>query len=127
MSEPGADWGGVAFDADGRLVDLHGAAEVVTYGPPPPLRWVPVADLPHVTGRRACLMTASGPVFDVRCASEVFSSGGGRYLHLVYEDQWYRWLDADPAIRPAGVPRATCVGARHVWVAAVDYPPDRPS
>ena len=115
------DWSGLAFDSDGRLMDLNGTAEVMTFGPPPPTRWVVAGDLASVFGRRACLVRRSGPVYDVRCASEVFGDSGGLYVNLVHEDQWYRWLELAEAARPERVPHATCVGARHVWIELNDY------
>ncbi|HEX8509352.1 MAG TPA: hypothetical protein VF635_07630 [Propionibacteriaceae bacterium] len=118
-----ADWSGLAFDADGRLVDLSAAAEVVTYGPPPPVRWRPASDLAEVFGRRACHMKPSGPVFDLRCASEVYESNGGLYVNVTLEAQWYAWLDLDEDRRPELVPRATAMSARHVWIEVVDDGP----
>jgi len=115
------DWSGLAFDADGRLVDLKGATEVITYGPPPPMGWVAAADLPRVFGRRACHMPPSGPVFDLRCASDVYESNGGHYVNVVSEAQWYRWLELDESDRPEQIPRAVSIGARHIWVEVVNY------
>ena len=44
--------------------------------------------------------------YDLRVVSEVFESNGGRYLNVVFEDQWYRWQeageDAPPGAHPAG-------------------------
>src|SRR6185369_1032068 len=49
------DWSSLAFDADGRLVDLSDQT-FVTWEPPTPGRPVPVADVDHLTGRRVVLM-----------------------------------------------------------------------
>ena len=111
-----------AFDGHGRLFDLGGAAEVETYGPPPPPHWVSPVDLPEVFGLRCALSGKTHVTYDLRCASEVFESNGGLYLNVVDEAQWYRWLEEPPATRPTRIPRATCIGARHLWVevSAVD-------
>lgn len=122
-----ADWSGLVFDGDGRLVDLNAAAEVVTYGPPPPVRWLPASDLPAVFGRRACHMKASGPVYDLRCASEVYESNGGLYVNVTLEAQWYAWLDLDQGSRPELIPRATAMSARHVWIEVVETAPEGPA
>ena len=115
------DWSGLAFDAEGRLVDLNGAAEVITYGPPPPTRWILAVDLPGVYGRRACHVKPTTTVYDLRCASDVFESSGGLYVNVVLEAQWYAWLDLDDDSRPEQIPRATCMSARHIWIEVVDY------
>ena len=117
----GDDWSGIAFDAEGRLVDLAAPTEVVTYGPPPPMRWVPAGEVPHVLGRRACHVRPDGPVYDLRCSSEVFESNGGLYLDVVSEAQWYRWLDLDEDHRPEHIPRAVCIAARHIWIEVVHF------
>ena len=54
--------------------------------------------------------------YDLRIVSEVFESNGGRYLNVVFEDQWYRWQEAGEGDRPEHIPRATCVATRHVWI-----------
>ena len=41
---------------------------------------------------------------------------GGLYLNVVDEAQWYRWLEVPAATRPEHIARATCIGARHVWI-----------
>lgn len=111
------DWSGLAFDAQGNLVDTSQPVEVMTYGPPPPVRWVQPADMASTTGLRCALSTRDGVRYDLRCASEVFEDSGGLYVHVVSEAQWYRWLEVDEAHRPPMIPRATCIPARHVWVA----------
>jgi hypothetical protein len=109
-------WGGWAFDADGRLVDTSQPLEVVTFGPPPPVRWVSPDDLGIVTGRRCAVVGRDRTTYDLRVVSEVFESNGGRYLNVVFEDHWYRWQDTDKDDRPEHIPRATCVATRHVWI-----------
>lgn len=108
------------FDGEGRLYDLGEAPEVATHGPPPTLRWVAPIDLPSVFGRRCALVNRAGTVHDLRCASEVFESIGGLYVNVVDEAQWYRWLEVAEALRPQHIPRATCIGARHLWIEVSD-------
>ncbi len=109
-------WSGWAFDADGRLVDTSQPMEVVTYGPPPPIRWLSPDDLGHVFGLRCAVVGRDQTTYDLRVVSEVFESNCGRYLNVVFEDQWYRWQEAGEGDRPEHIPRATCVATRHVWI-----------
>jgi hypothetical protein len=108
-------WSGWAFDAEGRLVDISQPMEVVAFGPPPPVHWVSPDDLGGVFGRRCAVVGREETTYDLRVVSEVFESNGGRYLNVVFEAQWYRWLEAGDD-RPEHIPRATCVATRHVWV-----------
>ena len=118
MTEAEQDpWAGWAFDAEGRLVDTGQPMEVETYGPPPPVRWVSPDDLGNVFGLRCAVVGRDETTYGLRCVSEVFASNGGRYLNVVYEDQWYRWRGASEGERPDRIPRATCVPTRHVWIA----------
>jgi len=119
----GGEW---VFDGQGRLYDLSGTPEVATFGPPAALRWVAPIDLPSVFGLRCALANPSGTTFDLRCASEVFESLGGLYVNVVDEAQWYRWLEVPETTRPAHIPRATCIGARHLWIEISEQPEDRP-
>jgi hypothetical protein len=126
MTEPEIEgWSGWAFDADGRLVDTHQPMEVITYGPPPPVRWVSPEDLGSVFGRRCALVGRDRTTYGLRCVSEVFESNGGHYLNVVFESQWYRWRELAEEHRPARIPRATCVATRHVWIELLD--PNHPS
>lgn len=109
-------WSGWTFDAAGRLVDTSQPMEVVTFGPPPPMRWVSPDDLGQVFGRRCAVVGRDATTYGLRIASEVFESNGGRYLNLVFEDHWYRWQEAAEGARPEHIPRATCVATRHVWI-----------
>ena len=109
-------WSGWAFDAEGRLVDTSQPMEVVTFGPPPPVRWVSPDDLGVVVGRRCAVAGRAETTYGLRIVSEVFESNGGRYLNVVFEDQWYRWQEAGEGARPEHIPRATCVATRHVWI-----------
>lgn len=113
----GPEW---VFDGHGNLYDLHGEFTVETYGPPPALRWVSPVDLPQVFGLRCADVGRDRVVYDLRCASEVFESNGGLYVNVVVEAQWYRWLEVPEARRPERIPRATCVAARHLWIAIPD-------
>ena len=110
------EWSGWAFDAEGRLVDTGQPMEVATYGPPAPIRWVSPDDLGSVFGRRCALVGRDRTTYGLRAVSEVFESTGGHYLNVVFEAQWYRWRELDEEYRPAGIPRATCVPTRHVWI-----------
>jgi hypothetical protein len=116
-------WSGWAFDAEGRLVDTRQPMEVATYGPPPPIRWVSPDDLGSVFGLRCALAGRDRTTYGLRCVSEVFESTGGHYLNVVFEAQWYRWRELAEEDRPAGIPRATCVATRHVWIEFVDPNP----
>ena len=116
MSEQASDWDNLAFDESGRLIDLAGAVEFASFGPPPAVTWVPVMDLGEVFGRRAAVVNSRGPTYDLRLASEVFGDAGGWYIHLVGEDQWWDWLAVPEADRPARPPRAVCWPTRYVWV-----------
>ncbi|GAA3689436.1 hypothetical protein GCM10022204_00150 [Microlunatus aurantiacus] len=118
-----SDW---VFDGHGNLFDLSQAQEVETYGPPPILRWLSSSDLPQVLGLRCAFAGRNRIVYDLRCASEVFEDSGGLYVNVVDEAQWYRWLDVDDSRRPERIPRATCVGARHVWIEVSEEPPPPP-
>jgi hypothetical protein len=116
---PGSDadpWSGWAFDAEGRLVDISQPLEVIAFGPPPPVRWASPDDLGSVSGRRCAVVGRDQTTYDLRVVSEVFESNGGRYLNVVFEDQWYRWQEAAKGDRPEHIPRATCVATRHVWI-----------
>ncbi len=113
-------WGGLVFDGTGRLVDLGGEFAVETFGPPPPMRWVPVTDVPQVYGQRVCVVKAGEPLYDLRAVTEVYSSGGGTYLNLVEEWRWYYWLELPEDQRPEVVPRAISWPTRHVWVQVPD-------
>ena len=119
------EWSGWALDADGRLVDTHQPMEVVTYGPPPPARWLSPDDLGSVFGLRCALVGRDRIAYGLRCVSEVFESNGGHYLNVVYESQWYRWRELAEEHRPARIPRATCVATRHLWIELLD--PNNPS
>lgn len=123
MGEPERDpeeevdpWHGWVFDSEGRLVDTGQPMEVVTFGPPPAARWVSPDDLGSVFGLRCAVVGRDATTYDLRCVSEVFESTGGRYLNVVFEDQWYRWREAAEDVRPDRIPRATCVPTRHVWI-----------
>jgi hypothetical protein len=109
-------WSGWAFDAEGRLVDTSQPLEVIAFGPPPPVRWASPDDLGSVSGRRCAVVGRDQTTYDLRVVSEVFESNGGRYLNVVFEDQWYRWQEAGKDNRPEHIPRATCVATRHVWI-----------
>jgi hypothetical protein len=117
------DW---AFDGHGNLYELGGAQEVEAYGPPPVLRWQSASDLPQIFGLRCALAGRHRVVYDLRCASEIFEDSGGLYVNVVDEAQWYRWLEVDDDRRPERIPRATCVGARHIWIEVSDEPPPPP-
>jgi hypothetical protein len=125
MTEPAEVEGcsGWAIDAEGRLVDTGQPMEVIAYGPPPPARWVSPDDLGSVFGLRCALAGRDRTTYDLRAASEVFESNGGRYLNVVLEAQWYRWRELTEEYRPAGIPRATCVATRHVWIEHLDPNP----
>jgi hypothetical protein len=109
-------WEDLAFDDQGRLVDLNGPLEFVDFGPPPPITWIPVMDLAAVFGRRAATLNSQGPTYDLRIASEAFEDAGGWYIHLVGDDQWWDWLKQSQDTRPARPPHAVCWPARYVWI-----------
>lgn len=115
MTEHGSRWEDMAFDENGRLIDLNGPVEFVDFGPPPPITWTPVMDLPEVFGRRAATMNSDGPAYDLRVASAMFKDGGGWHVHLVREDQWWDWLKVPEDQRPQRPTRAVCWPARYVW------------
>jgi hypothetical protein len=69
-----------------------------------------------VFGLRRTVVGRDATTYDLRVVSEVFESNGGRYLNVVFEDQWYRWKEAGEDERPEHIPRATCVPTRHVWI-----------
>ena len=109
-------WSGWSFDAEGRLVDTSQPMEVIIFGPPPPVRWVSPDDLGEVFGLRCAVVGRDATTYGLRVVSEVFESTGGRYLNVVFEDQWYRWQETGEDDRPEHIPRATCVATRHVWI-----------
>ena len=123
MSEHGSRWEDLTFDANGRLVDLAGAVEFVDFGPPPPITWVSVRDVPDAFGRRAATFNSVGAVYDLRVASDVFEDAGGWYVHLIGEDQWWDWLSEPAATRPDRPTRAVCWPTRYVWVEERDRRP----
>ena len=125
MTGPGeiGEWTGWAFDAEGRLVDTRQPMEVVSYGQPPQTRWASPEDLGSVFGCRCALVGRDRTTYGLRCVSEVFDSNGGRYLNVVFEAQWYRWQELAPEVRPAQIPRATCVATRHLWIELCDPKP----
>lgn len=108
------DWDSLAFDAHGNLVDLSAPVTAETWGPPPPIGWTPIEDLADIFGRRLCLMTRSGPIYDHRAASEVYESAGGWFVNVVAERQWWAWVSDDQ--RPPRIPRAVAWHTRHVWI-----------
>ena len=116
MTEPGSRWEDLAFDENGRLIDVGGPVEFANFGPPPPVAWTPVMDLTDVFGRRVAVVNSRGPVYDLRLASEVFEDAGGWYVHVVGEDQWWAWLSVPAAQRSPRPPHAVCWPARYVWV-----------
>ena len=116
MSESGSRWEDLTFDRDGRLIDLAGPVEFVTFGPPPPVIWVGVMDLGQVFGRRAATVNSAGAMYDLRIASEVFEDAGGHYVHLVEEEQWWEWRAEPVTARPDRPARAVCWPTRYVWV-----------
>ena len=116
MTDTGSEWDDLAFDDQGRLIDLAGPLEFASFGPPPPITWTPVMDLAEVFGRRAAVVNHRGPVYDLRLASEVFEDAGGWYIHLVGEDQWWEWLGVPEDRRSERPPHATCWPTRYVWV-----------
>ena len=118
MTEPGSKWENLAFDEDGRLMDLGGPLEFVDFGPPPPVVWVAVMDFGNAFGQRVALLNSNGPVYGLRVASEVFEDAGGWYVHVVGEDQWWDWVSLTEDRRPPRPAPAVCVPARHVWVEA---------
>jgi hypothetical protein len=109
-------WEDLTFDESGRLIDLNGPVEFAQVGPPPPITWIPVMDVPEAFGRRAATMTSHRPTYDLRIASNVFQDSGGWYVHLVGEDQWWDWLGTPKMRRPGRPGRAVCWPARYVWV-----------
>lgn len=119
-TEPGKvppdPWAGLAFDGEGRLVDTSQPVEVASYGPPAPVRWTSPDDVGKIFGLRCALVGRDQVTYDLRCASEVFTSNGGSYVNVVTEQQWYLWVDLDEQHRPERIPRATCVATRHVWL-----------
>jgi hypothetical protein len=115
-AEEADPWSGWSFDAEGRLVDTSQPMEVIIFGPPPPVRWVSPDDLGEVFGLRCAVVGRDATTYGLRVVSEVFESNGGRYLNVVFEDQWYRWQETGEDDRPEHIPRATCVATRHVWI-----------
>lgn len=109
-------WEDLAFDENGRLIDVNGPVEFRSFGPPPPITWTPVMDLGKVFGRRAATMNSRGPIYDLRIASEVFHDSGGWYVHLVGEDQWWDWLAIPKSRRPERPSKAVCWPTRYVWI-----------
>jgi hypothetical protein len=116
MTERPSRWEDLAFDENGRLVDVNGPVEFVEFGPPPPITWSNVMDVPEVFGRRAATRNSDGPNYGLRIASEVFEDAGGWYVHLIGEDQWWDWLDQPAQQRPERPDRAVCWPTRYVWV-----------
>lgn len=116
MTERASSWDDLAFDEHGRLIDLAGPVEFVPFGPPPPITWTAIMDLPDAFGRRAAGVNSRGPVYGLRVASAVFPDAGGWYVHLVGEDQWWDWLALPDDRRPERPPRAVCWTTRYVWI-----------
>lgn len=107
------------FDAFGRFVDLD-EMEIERYPAPPPVRWVPVDDLPYVQGMRVAVTSRRGPQYDLRAATEVFSDDTGRYVNVVEEWRFFAYYQAPAEGRPPVVPRAACLPTRLVWAGVYD-------
>jgi len=69
-----------------------------------------------VNGRRLILMTAEGPVCDVRATSEVWSDDAGQWIAIAEEWRWYAWLHTTAQARPSGCPRSIAHPTVNVWV-----------
>ncbi|MPZ60161.1 MAG: hypothetical protein GEU93_02460 [Propionibacteriales bacterium] len=105
------------FDADGYLRDVS-ATHRAAYGPPPrPGVPLPVMDVPTVKGRRVVLMTAAGPIYDHRAASEVYTDESGSWITVATERAWYVWQASDQRERPElGPPGSRAWAAVNVYV-----------
>ena len=100
----------------GRVVDLSEGPGVVNFGPPPPMRWVNIADLPApVMGSAVVLMYSGTPAINRRAASEVFESDGGLYVRVVAEPLWWQWVESPVDQRTEWPARSRVVPAMHVW------------
>ncbi|QDP94811.1 hypothetical protein FOE78_01750 [Microlunatus elymi] len=122
MSERPSRWEDLAFDENGRLVDVNGPVEFVEFGPPPPITWVSVLDVPNVFGRRAATMNSRGPTYGLRMASDIFENGGSLYVNLIGEDQWWDWRSLPDEQRSERPGRAVCWHARYVWAEVREHP-----
>ena len=116
VSQPDDGWANAYIDDDGRLRDLNDVRRE-SYGPPPPPRPPRhVTDVANVNGRRLILMTADGPVHDVRAASEVWSDDAGQWVMIAEEWRWYAWTRAPTNTRPGSCPRSVAHPVLNVWV-----------
>lgn len=111
--------GRLQFDAYGRFVDLD-EMELERYPAPPPIRWVPADDLPHIQGLRVATNSRRGPRYDLRAATDVLIDAEGRWVNVVEEWRWYSWNEAPQSERPPVVPRAVCWPSNMVWAEVYD-------
>ena len=122
MTKRPSRWEDLTFDENGRLIDINGPVEFVEFGPPPPITWINVMDVPNAFGRRAATMNSDGPTYGLRIASTIFEDAGGWYVHLVGEDQWWNWQATAANQRARRPGKAVCWPTRYVWVEAPSRP-----
>lgn len=116
VNQPDDGWANAYIDDDGRLRDLSDVRRE-SYGPPPaPKQPSHVTDVASVNGRRLVIMTADGPVRDVRATSEVWTDDAGQWIAISEEWRWYAWLHTDPVSRPSSCPRSVARPTVNVWV-----------
>lgn len=116
VSQPDDAWANAYIDDDGRLRDLSDVRRE-SYGPPPsPSPPRHVTDVVNVNGRRLILMTADGPVHDVRATSEVWNDEAGLWIAVAEEWRWYAWLRTEVESRPPSCPRSVAHPVVNVWV-----------
>jgi hypothetical protein len=115
----GADFGDevkdLAVDGHGVVHDMSSARRK-QHRQPPPVVAVPVVDVASVYGCRVVHQKESGPVYDLRAVSEVFTDAAGSWIKVVPEWRWYAWIASPESSRPQTCPRATALPTLNVWV-----------
>lgn len=113
---------GLAFDAEGHIVERTQGAEWRTYDAPARMEWVRLdeaAKSTSVCGMVACITQPQGEIHGARVVCEPFVEGGISYVYLADEPTYWAWM-LSPAETRTPRPRAQCWRAVNVWVLRSD-------
>jgi hypothetical protein len=105
----------LALDGHAVLHDLP-SAHRKKHPQPPPVVAAPVVDVASVYGRRVVHQKETGPVYDLRAVSEVFTDSSGSWVKVTPEWRWYAWISTPAEARPEACPRATALPTTNVWL-----------
>lgn len=112
-----ADWGNIAFDARGQLVDV---TDPVEPGPPPDMTWTQI-ELHALTGgplMGTMVAISSDRLIELYlvAVSDIFTDEAGAWVLLVPYDRYCTWGHLPAKDRPRTPTPARAVAAKHVWV-----------